>query len=701
MSNLWHEVSFGPVKQGGRIVAVSLIANDITQRKQAEEALKESEEKSRNVVERANDGICVVQDEILKYVNPRALDILGYTPDEMIGTPFADYIHPDVFQEAMDNYNRRLAGEEIPTIYESALIHKNGKRIDVEINAGTISYEGDVAILVIVRDITNRKKAQQSLRESEEKFQIIFENANDEIIYLDKDGMVMNRNMKGADILGITLEEVIGKNISELSFTMVEDQMTSMIEMFDSAMKGDGGRGLTDLEMIHKNGSIVFVEASVNRIKRDDGQMEGLLVILRDITKRKQAEEQILQRNRELTALNAIAQTVSQSIDLDGILNNTLDKTLEILNIKHGGISLWDAAKNHLDLKFVRGLSDDQIDAIPQSEIKRSELAIAAQSAEPVFIETLSDIVRKDQKVARQIVSEQKLKSAMLVPLKARGRILGVLSVATQNTRVFTAEERELLTTIGHAISTAIENAQLLEAMARARELEETERLRTAFFASVSHELRTPLTSIKGLSSTLMQPDVEWDKETQKEFLATIDQETDRMVHIINDILDMSKIEAGGMNLEKNLASIESVISAIGGTLNSLTAQHELELLILKDLPLFPMDEVRIGQVITNLVENAASYSPEGAKITIEAESSDGHIRVTVTDKGDGMPYEELEQVFDLFYRSRRSIKLRRGGSGLGLPICKGIVEAHGGVIRVESEVGKGSRFTFILPINT
>ena len=172
------------------------------------------------------------------------------------------------------------------------------------------------------------------------------------------------------------------------------------------------------------------------------------------------------------------------------------------------------------------------------------------------------------------------------------------------------------------------------------------------------------------------------------------------MVHIINDILDMSKIEAGGMNMEKNMASIERVISAIEGTLNSLTTQHNLELIIPKDLPSLPMDEIRIGQVINNLVENAASYSPEGSGITIEAAVTADQIIVTVTDNGDGMPPEEIEHVFDLFYRSRESMRIRRGGSGLGLSICKGIVEAHGGAIWVESEAGQGSKFIFTLSIN-
>ena len=688
--------------ESGNITGLAGMLRNITERKLSEKILHESETKYRGVVERANDGICIIQDGLLKYVNPQSLDILGHTSDEMIGTPITDYIHPDSIEMTMDNYKRRLAGEDVPSIYESALIHKNGKRIDVEINAGTITYEGSVANLVIIRDITNRKKAQQTLRESEEKFQIIFENANDEIIYMDKQGTVVDRNMKGEDILGIPFDEVVGKNISELGFTMPEEQIISMVEMFDHAMKmGKGSRGLAELGMTHRNGSSVFVEASVSQIRQDDDQIEGLLFILRDITERKHAEEQILQRNRELTALNAIAQTVSQSIDLDEILNNALDKTIEILNIKHGSIAFWEEAENHLDLKFIRGFGDGQLEAIPQPEIESDTFAAALQSEESIFIETVSDLIRPDQETAKQLISKQKLKSAVFVPLKARGKTLGVLSVATQNTRIFTAEEKDILTTIGHAISTAIENTQLLEAMALARELEETERLRTAFFASVSHELRTPLTSIKGLSSTLMQPDVEWNKETQSEFLETIDQETDRMAHIITDILDMSKIEVDGMNLEKNMASLESVISAISNTLSGLTAQHDLELLIPKGLPLFLMDEVRIGQVITNLVGNAASYSPEGTKITIEAESLDDHIIVTVTDKGAGMPSEEIEQIFDLFYRSQRSVKLRRGGSGLGLPICKGIVEAHGGVIRVESEVGKGSKFIVTLSINT
>jgi|GEM_PF-2076045 signal transduction histidine kinase/DNA-binding response OmpR family regulator len=237
------------------------------------------------------------------------------------------------------------------------------------------------------------------------------------------------------------------------------------------------------------------------------------------------------------------------------------------------------------------------------------------------------------------------------------------------------------------------------EEAARVRALEELDHLKTALLASVSHELRTPLTSIKGIASTLIQPDVEWDEESQKEFLNDIDQAADGLTRIVSDLIDMSQLEAGVMNIVKTNTTIPLIVNQIKGQLGNLTLKYHFRIHIPRDLPLLWADEVRIGQVIINLVSNAAAYSEEGTTINLQAILAGNEIVVSVTDEGVGIAPEHWNTIFDRFYRLGNGVSRRRSGSGLGLSICQGILEAHCGRIWVESTPGKGSKFTFSLPV--
>lgn len=239
---------------------------------------------------------------------------------------------------------------------------------------------------------------------------------------------------------------------------------------------------------------------------------------------------------------------------------------------------------------------------------------------------------------------------------------------------------------------------QVEERALQAEALKELDRLRSELLANVSHELRTPLASIKGFASTLLQPDVKWNKKEQQDFIQSIDQEADRLARLINDLLDMSLLETGALKLEKVNYQVSEILDSVSGRLANLTEHHQLQVIIPAGLPPVFVDEMRIGQLLANLVENAARYSSKDSQITIEAQLSDDRIIISVTDRGVGIPPELLDRVFDRFYQAESVATGRKGGTGLGLSICRGIVETLGGKIWVESEVGEGSKFSFSLP---
>jgi signal transduction histidine kinase len=182
------------------------------------------------------------------------------------------------------------------------------------------------------------------------------------------------------------------------------------------------------------------------------------------------------------------------------------------------------------------------------------------------------------------------------------------------------------------------------------------------------------------------------------DFLKTANQEVDRLTFLIRDLLDMSRLDSGKMVLDKRPYRIEDVLDSAAPVLAALTGKHVFSLETAPALPVIEVDKLRIAQVITNLVENAAKFSPEGSRITLRTQKVDDRLLIEVTDRGEGITEEVKGNLFNRFYQAERVVSGKTRGTGLGLAICKGIVEAHGGSIRVESEVGKGSTFSFTLP---
>ena len=231
-------------------------------------------------------------------------------------------------------------------------------------------------------------------------------------------------------------------------------------------------------------------------------------------------------------------------------------------------------------------------------------------------------------------------------------------------------------------------------------EIRSIERMKTSFVSTVSHELRTPLTSIKGFISTLIQDaDGFYDKDTVNEFYTIIDQECDRLTRLISDLLNVSRIEAGrALELNPAPINVAGIVDKVVVAQKSYTNRHDFTIQLDPQISSITADADKLDQILTNLTNNAVKYSPEGGTITVSSEKLDGSIRMTIADQGMGIPKDQLDRIFDRFHRVDNRDTRRAGGTGIGLYLVKHLVEAHGGKIWAESEVGKGSRFIFELP---
>ncbi len=241
---------------------------------------------------------------------------------------------------------------------------------------------------------------------------------------------------------------------------------------------------------------------------------------------------------------------------------------------------------------------------------------------------------------------------------------------------------------------TPIGRGQILRDVTKNRELD---RMKSSLISTVSHELRTPLAAIKGYATTLLAEDVVWDMKAQHEFLEIISNETDHLSNLVNDLLDMSRIEAGSLKVTKTACNLEELVFRAAKRAHP-SPQDRLEVYLPSDLPSFFADPQRIEAVLRNLIENAAKYAGEHSPVRISASVQRDHLIVRVEDEGPGIPAEDSERIFQSFYRVENGLTRPAPGAGLGLAICQGFVRAHGGEIWLEPSP-KGTRIAFSLPL--
>ncbi len=294
--------------------------------------------------------------------------------------------------------------------------------------------------------------------------------------------------------------------------------------------------------------------------------------------------------------------------------------------------------------------------------------------------------------------TESELSSQMVVPLLASEKLLGLLFLGADEVSLYSKSDEHLVASVAGLAAVAIHNVHLNAEAAKVDALREIDRLKTELLSTVSHELRTPLASIKGYSTTLLRSDVEWDQDEQTEFLGMIDEEADRLSNLIDDLLEMSAIEAGVFRIRRRMTDVGKLVQKLVKRTRAHVQLHKLSCHVQPGLNETAVDARRVEQVVSNLLENAIKYSQDGGRIRVAVEEIDSKIVISVADQGIGIPQDEIGLIFDRFYRVKGFQSYETGGSGLGLAICRGIVEAHGGQIWVESDAGEGSVFTFSIP---
>ncbi|MBI3625556.1 MAG: GAF domain-containing protein, partial [Candidatus Rokubacteria bacterium] len=402
----------------------------------------------------------------------------------------------------------------------------------------------------------------------------------------------------------------------------------------------------------------------------------------------------------ELKALGEVSQAVSSTLDLQQVLTTIVTQAVQLCKTEAGTIYEFDEAEQVFVPRANYGISADLVEALRHSRTRVGDPSTIGQAAANRTPFQIPDLLN-EPKYPMPLVQQAGFRALLAVPLFREDRILGALVVRRKAAGEFPGEIVNLLQTFATQSALTIQNARLFqEIQDKSQQLEVANRHKSEFLANMSHELRTPLNAIIGFSEVLLERMFGELNPKQSEYLGDIVSSGRHLLSLINDILDLSKIEAGRMELELTRFHLPVALENALILVRERATRHGITLNLTVDERLgeFVGDERKIKQILLNLLSNAVKFTPEGGRVSVKAMPADGSVEISISDTGIGIAPEDQETIFEEFRQVGSDYSHKREGTGLGLTLTKKFVEMHGGKIWVKSEVGKGSAFTFTLP---
>jgi PAS domain S-box-containing protein len=645
---IWTEQRNRPVyDRAGNVVAVDGIARDITERKLAEETLRQSEERFRAAFGSATLGMALgYPDGRWLQVNPAMCEITGYTEEELLSTDFQSITHPDDLEESVEGLSRMLAGEIQYYYAEKRYIHKSGRTVWIYLSSSLVRDAEDRPLYVVsqIQDVTEARRDKENLERLIRQNRSILASAGEGIYGLDLEERTSFVNPAAERMLGYGPGELAGRHqhdiVSHLNAEGVpypEDECP-----VHAALRGGGVHSSSDEVFMRKDGSTFPVEYVSNPI-REGGAVVGAVVTFRDITRRKRAEEAL--RDNE-ARFRLLAEKMSDLVCLhepDGRYLYISPSCRRLLGYEPEELLGKDPYNlfHPEDLQRIRTEAHDK--ALDGQAAVSVIYRIRQKSGEYTWFETVTEpILDEDGEVVRLQTSSR--------DVSERKRVERVLAEAA--------------------------------------------RAKADFLAEVSHELRTPLTVIRGNAEIGLELDGDCEHE---ELLQEIVRESSTMSRMVEDLLFLARSESAAPPFRMEPVEANVLIKGLARRATSLVAEHGATLdTTREESGLVRVDPARVEQAVLALVDNAIKYGPDRQRITLRSSARESELRVEVGDRGPGIPETELPHIFERFYRLD---SIEEPGNGLGLSIAQTIAEAHGGRIEAESQPGEGTSMTLILPL--
>lgn len=536
--------------------------------------------------------------------------------------------------------------------------------------------------LTDVKERRKRRHVERELKSAEERFKRAFEASPiATMIFRLEDDIIIDANQRFLDLCG--LDSVEQHNIYDLA--LWEETAYEMI---------DACHSIQDYEATlwrHGEKRCVLVSTEIIMVN----EQMCVLAMLHDHTER-------IQTLNQLSTLQNITSSLSTAISQRGVAEVVLDHTQKEFGAAMAFISRFDEKRGMLDLLEGSNLSDWARGEMAQISLDDNlPITDVILNGEPDWMPAIDDVMVDHPSHPLIEKHNNMYKAWAALPLITDNMVIGGLCLSFEEPQVFDDNKKTFLMAVANQCAQALDRARLYDNEQQARLLaEEANNLKTEFLAMISHELRTPLGSIKGFTSTLLAEDVTWGIDDQREFISTIETEADKLTELVNQLLDISGMQAGKLHIAPSEQDIMDILSVVMPQIHSILAreQHYLDPQIPVDVPKVMADDQRIGQVLVNLIDNAAKYSPPHHLIVLRAMPYGDYLKVVVSDNGVGIDPADRERVFDMFHQTKRD-EYNKGGTGLGLTICKRLVEAHGGEIWIEPAEDKGTTIAFTLPV--
>ena len=553
------------------------------------------------------------------------------------------------------------------------------------------------AALKLKKQLTKMKVSSSVVHENvldtaeEDLFRLTFENAQVGIAHIGLDGRWIRVNKTFCEIAGWPEKELLGKEFLEI---VHPDDQAKDLELVAKVLKEPGTRATMEKRYIRKDGSFRWVRASGTLIRDSVGNpLYGVAVIV-DIHEEKNLVEKL-----ELLAKagNVLGGSLDYRETLSSVANLIVPQLADVCIVD---ILNKDKTYERVKVAYADPNDKKNVDIFykyPPTLKTKSLTEQAVSSGKSILIRQVNKERYRDYARSKdhlKAIENFDVKSLMTIPLKARGRKIGAISFfSKQLYRKYTVVDLAFAEQIASRAALAVDNAHLYAHAQKAVSIRDT------FLSITSHELKTSLTTIKALAQLLQRELYRAKvKNIHMDFLTKIDSQLNRSTKLINDLLDISKIQSGRISLKKEWIDIDMLVRETADFCCQLSSFHEIKVLGKAGKKVFA-DRDRISQVITNLISNAIKYAPDTKDILVKLASTPENVVISVQDFGIGIEEDKKKKIFERFFRALGTSREKAGGLGLGLYIANELVRQHGGSISVESEVNKGATFTIILPI--
>jgi PAS domain S-box-containing protein len=649
------------------------------------------------VFEHAAAAIAVTDRECrFVQTNQRLCELLGYSPDELRGMTFVDLTHPDDVARTQAQLARVLTGETSHCTIEQRYLRKDGSTFQGRTSINTMrDGAGHLRNLVGVIDEVG---AWQLAEITRNRLAAVVESSDDAIISKTLDSVITSWNRAAERIFGYSADEVVGKPITILIPHNLLDEEPSIVERLRRGERIDH----FETVRLRKDGTPLHVSLTVSPLRDAKGVIVGASKIARDITLQKRLERETKEQVGILRLLNDASAAISAQLELQALMQTVTDAATQLSGARFGAC-FYNVVNTEGESHQLYTLSG----GLPRNT--------------PVFAPTFSGtgVIRSgdistDPRYGKMGLHHGMpagllpVRSYLAAPLIARsGAVIGGLLFAHPDANVFTERSEQLVAGVATQASIAVQNAELYEAAQReiaTREraeaaLLEMDRRKDEFLATLAHELRNPLAPIRQAALISNAADA---TEAQKRWSHdVIRRQVQHMSLLLDDLLDISRITRGTLDLRREVIELAAVIDAAVETARPSVDSKWHDLLV--ELPHEPLsidaDPLRLAQVLANLLTNAAKYTDAHGRIRIRASRAGDEIVISVADNGIGIPAESLEAVFAMFSQVKAAQDRSDGGLGIGLALSKGLIELHGGTIQAHSAgPGRGSEFVVHLP---